>query len=126
MLIFHPQLLYNFIYKSPGKKELFTAMGASDAIRVFCCRDLVIAHTFCRRFHWAELMLWPEELPEKSVVILCGKDDLVPSEMVAAQLRESRHPAQVMYYDKLGHGGLLLCQKSADRALLEIEKTVRM
>ena len=126
MLICHPQLLYNFIYKSPGKKELFTAMGAADAVRVLCSRDLVIAHTFCRRFHWAELMLWPEELPERSLVILSGKDDLVPSEMVAAQLRESKHPAQVMYYEKLGHGGLLLSQKSADKALLEIEKMVRM
>jgi len=126
MLICHPQLLYNFVYKSPGKKELFTAMGAADAVRVLCSRDLVIAHTFCRRFHWAELMLWPEELPERSLVILSGKDDLVPSEMVAAQLRESKHPAHVLYFEKLGHGGLLLSQKSADKALIEIEKMVRM
>lgn len=41
----------------------------------------------CRLFHWSELMLWPQDLPCNSLVVLSGADDLVPSELVMAQLK---------------------------------------
>lgn len=50
---------------------------------------------FCRKFSWAELQLWPDDLPARSVVVLSGGDDLVPSELVRAQLALKQHPAKV-------------------------------
>ncbi len=42
-------------------------------------------------------MLWPQDLPQRAAVILSGRDDLVPAELVMAQLKLSRHPAKVGY-----------------------------
>lgn len=41
-----------------------------------------MAETFCRRFYWSELTLWPQQLPERSLLVLSGKDDLVAAELV--------------------------------------------
>ena len=71
----------------------------------------VISQAFCRRFHWSELMLWPEDLPReryRSLIVLSGKDDLVPGELVQIQFDVAEHPATVLYHPELGHGGLLL------------------
>ena len=40
------------------------------------------AQTFCRKFQWHELMLWPEDMPLHALVCLSHNDDLVPSAMV--------------------------------------------
>ena len=42
--------------------------------------------TFCRRFQWHELMLWPEDMPPHALVCLSHNDDLVPSPMVAKHI----------------------------------------
>lgn len=125
MLICHPQLLYNFIYKSISVRRLFSVNGGLlDALRLLISRDLTISHAFCRRLHWGEVMLWPEDLPENSLVVLSGKDDLVPSQYVMAQLKEAQHPAKVMYHKKHGHGGVLLDPKWATQVLLEVKRLV--
>ena len=110
LLTCYPQLLYNFIYKSSN--NVFTSVAAAvDGVRFLCSRDLTISQAFCRLFHWSDLMLWPEDLPRKrkhALVVLSGKDDLVPGELVSRQFEAARHPATVMYHPDMGHGGLLL------------------
>lgn len=111
LLTCYPQLLYNFIYKSPTLEALRSPVAALDAARFVCSRDLTIAQTICRRFHWAELMLWPDDLPRRersALIVLSGRDDLVPAQLVQAQFAADGHPAEVMYHARLGHGGLLL------------------
>ena len=68
-----------------------------------CCTQ-----TFCRKFLWHELMLWPEDMPANSLVVLSHNDDLVPSPLVAAHLAESHPGAVVLYHPTAGHGGFLL------------------
>lgn len=108
MLTCYPQLLYNFIYKEPSAANLSSLGGAIDMIRFVCSRDLTIAQAFCRKFQWSELMLWPQDLPRRSLIVLSGQDDLVPSQLVMAHLKLTGHPAKVMHHPKLGHGGILL------------------
>lgn len=45
-----------------------------------------LAQTFCRKFQWHELMLWPEDMPPHALVCLSHNDDLVPSAMVAKHI----------------------------------------
>ncbi|KAG7668636.1 hypothetical protein Ndes2526B_g03740 [Nannochloris sp. 'desiccata'] len=112
MLTCYPQLLYNFIYRKFVFSDLLSSfLAAVDGIRFLCSRDLTISQAFCRRFHWSELMLWPEDLPRerhRSLIVLSGKDDLVPGELVQIQFDVAEHPASVLYHPELGHGGLLL------------------
>ena len=39
-------------------------------------------------------MLFPDDLPARSVVVLSGGDDLVPGELVMQQLKTKGHPAK--------------------------------
>ena len=54
-------------------------------------------------------MLWPQDLPRRCLVVLSGRDDLVPSDLVMAHMKLSGHPAaRVLHHPDLGHGGILL------------------
>lgn len=67
ILTCYPRLLYNFIYKKlhfTNKMPVFI----SDAIRYLFARDLTVSETFCRKFCWSELQIWPEDLPERSLI----------------------------------------------------------
>ena len=63
---------------------------------------------FCRRFSWHDVMLWPQELPSNSLVVLSGKDNLVPWQLARRQLALTHHPASIMIHPHLGHGGFIL------------------
>lgn len=53
-------------------------------------------------------MLWPQEMPANSLVVMSAKDDLVPWHMVEKQLANAQHPATVMVHPEMGHGGFLV------------------
>ena len=69
---------------------------------------LAPAQTFCRKFLWHELMLWPEDMPPHALVILSDADDLVPSALVAKHISDAHTTATVMYHPTAGHGGFLV------------------
>jgi len=110
LLTCHPRLLYSFVYHAPGLAAL-CAGGLREVlggVRYLFSRDLTIAETFCRRFLWHELMLWPADMPAATLVALAHGDDLVPSPLVARHLAASAPGAKVMYHPTAGHGGVLL------------------
>lgn len=55
-------------------------------------------------------MLWPHQMPDKSLVVMSGKDVLVPWRMAQQQLALANHPAKVMIHPDMAHGGFLLKQ----------------
>ena len=127
MLTCYPQLLFNFIYRTISSSALTSVVAAIDGVRFLCSRDLTISQAFCRRFHWSELMLWPEDLPRKrhhSLIVLSGKDDLVPGVLVQAQFEAAEHPATVMYHPELGHGGLLLSDSWMTEVVAGVKRLV--
>ena len=74
-----------------------------DLKTMSCC-----AQTFCRKFRWHELMLWPEDMPRHALVALSERDDLVPSPLVAKHISDAHPTATVMYHPTSGHGGFLI------------------
>ena len=56
-----------------------------------CC-----AQSFCRKFVWHRECLWPEDLPDATMLVLAANDDLVPSALVRAMLTKMNHPCEVM------------------------------
>ena len=53
-------------------------------------------------------MLWPDDMPQKSVVSVSAHDDLVPAKLVADHLRCVKSPAIVMTHPTAAHGGIFL------------------
>ncbi|CAL8465236.1 g4771 [Coccomyxa elongata] len=105
----YPQLLYNFVYRVPKLADVLGSLtGMLGAARFLFSRDLIIAETFCRKFLWHELMLWPEDMPPHALVILSDADDLVPSALVAKHISDAHTTATVMYHPTAGHGGFLV------------------
>lgn len=53
-------------------------------------------------------MLWPEDMPHRSVVSLSVNDDLVPANLVAEHLHSTKSSAVVMTHPTAAHGGIFL------------------
>ena len=53
-------------------------------------------------------MLWPQEMPSSSLVVMSAHDDLVPWQMVRQQLANANHAARIMVNPDMGHGGFLV------------------
>lgn len=52
-------------------------------------------------------MLWPNELPNPSVLVLSAKDDLVPCALVQKQLESAPSYVRVLTHPDLFHGHFL-------------------
>lgn len=87
MLTCFPDLLRNFVYNVfvPGRALKFLL---KDGIKGLVARDYLIAHTFCRVFRWHEVQLWPDQFPERSLVVLARNDPLVPCELALRQIAQ--------------------------------------
>ncbi|GLI62994.1 hypothetical protein VaNZ11_005852 [Volvox africanus] len=79
-IMFSGKLIYNFVYRNP-------LQGAS-ALTWFVARDLAHSVSVSRRFYWSLLNLWPDQLPEHTLVALSAQDELVPVPEVLIMLRE--------------------------------------
>ena len=69
----------------------------------------------------------PEDLPQQqyhSLVVLGGKDDLVPGGLVQTQFEAAQHPAEVLFHPDLGHGGLLLDGEWMHRVVKAVKRLV--
>ncbi|DBA73278.1 hypothetical protein WJX77_005167 [Trebouxia sp. C0004] len=122
MLTCCPQLLHSFVYKVPvWGLNLLTPLGLMDLARFVCSRDLIIAETFCRKFCWHSLMLWPEDMPKATTISLSANDDLVPNDLVVAQLEASPLPVKVIVHPTAGHGGYLLDQQFQENLIQEVK-----
>lgn len=111
-----PGLLANFVYKQPelSWRSSTSAEGLMNIARNIATRDLLIAASFCRNFHWHELMLWPEDMAGvKAVVALSFHDDLVPVNQVMAQMQQAES-AHVLVHPTACHGGFLLDRRFQD------------
>lgn len=68
----------------------------------------VAAQTFCRKFLWHELILWPHDMPQRTLLALSAQDDLVPSTLVVGQCHHAASPARLLLHPTAGHGGQLM------------------
>ncbi|CAI5983194.1 unnamed protein product [Closterium sp. NIES-64] len=100
-----PKVLFNFIYKVPGSPSIGDTMA--EAVRWFLCgRELQVARALCRGFNWHAYQVWADDIPvHRSVVMLAGQDQIVPSEHIRNYLANT--PVDVMYNDGYHHAQIL-------------------
>ena len=67
-----------------------------------------VPQTFCRKFLWHELILWPEDMPGRTLLALSALDDLVPSTLVVSQCQQAESAATLLLHPTAGHGGQLI------------------
>eukprot|EP00931_Biecheleriopsis_adriatica_P041820 TRINITY_DN23858_c0_g1_i1.p1 TRINITY_DN23858_c0_g1~~TRINITY_DN23858_c0_g1_i1.p1 ORF type:complete len:687 (-),score=135.67 TRINITY_DN23858_c0_g1_i1:30-1940(-) len=101
-LLVKPDVCYNFMYRRPTDPTQLL-------INYFLAKELYIAHSLSRNFFWHQNQLWPEELPGPSLVVLCGRDSIVPTHSVRRYLisykqRCNLSTLKVLWFPELGHG----------------------
>ena len=104
----------NLSYLSPRHGHV-----PSSRMRVHCMQ------TFCRKFLWHSLMLWPEDLPARTVIAASCNDDLVPAEMVSRQLREAKSSAIMMLHPTACHGGFLVDTEFQGQLIQHIQSIIK-
>jgi pimeloyl-ACP methyl ester carboxylesterase len=76
-LLFHPSLVYNFVYRVPG------AWRANEwMIWYFTSRDISIAALLQRHFFWPGGVLWRDDdvlRSRQTLIVLAGQDQIISS-----------------------------------------------
>ncbi|KAF3938402.1 hypothetical protein ABW19_dt0200503 [Dactylella cylindrospora] len=70
LLLHLPDVAYNFLRRKPRRAN-------EHMLHYFASTDPGIAHTLCRRFFWAENILWKEDLKGKKVTVWLSERDLI-------------------------------------------------
>lgn len=81
--MYMPTLLRNFLYNIPKSGN-----HLMDFLMWLVSRELHCTATFCRNFYWSDYNLWPQHMPDRTLVVLSGGDVLCPSEEVKSWLEE--------------------------------------
>lgn len=131
-LLCDPAIAYNFLYRPPSSVlELL--------MNYFVSREMYIANSLSRHFHWSKNILFWEDLPTgkeyKNVVLLCEEDAIVPAKKVHRYLRAKMEEAdthdeeakntpnlEVLYYEHRHHGELLLRQSMLSKIVEKIQE----
>lgn len=101
-LLVKPDVCYNFMYRRPSDPTQLL-------INYFLAKELYIAHSLSRNFFWHQNQLWPEELPGPTLVVLSGRDSIVPAHSVRRYLTfyKQHHnlaSLKVLWFPDMGHG----------------------
>lgn len=101
-LLVKPDVCYNFVYREPSDPTQLM-------LSYFVSKELYIAHTLSRNFFWYQNQLWPEDLPGPTLVVLGGRDSVVPAHSVRRYLmaykqRKNMDSLRVLWFPALGHG----------------------
>jgi hypothetical protein len=109
-------LIANFVYR-PQR-------STTGVITWFIARDIHTAASTARNFYWTEYNLWPRELPANSVIVLSGRDDLVPVAHVKAMV-ENETVGRCLLQPDLCHADFLFnfsWQKEILNAVSEVRQ----
>lgn len=111
-LLCDPAIAYNFLYRPPS-----TALEL--LMNYFVSREMYIANSLSRHFHWSKNVLFHEDLPVakpglRNIVVLSEEDAIVPSPRVKAYLEGSNDsavgsavPTEIDYHEGRNHGEML-------------------
>ncbi|GJP40015.1 hypothetical protein CLOM_g24314 [Closterium sp. NIES-68] len=118
-----PKVLFNFIYKSPGSPSIGDTVA--EAVRWFLCgRELQVARALCRGFNWHAYQVWADDIPvHRSVVMLAGEDQIVPSQHIRNYLADT--PVDVMYNDGYHHAQILFSEAKQREFITRLKAACR-
>jgi len=101
----NPTLLKNFVYRRLSFRSIRSLLRS--AIMLLVAREPSIAASVCRRFAWSQLNQWPDELPDRTVIVLSALDELVPVGDVK-ELMEHSGRAHVLIHPTYRHAQFLM------------------
>lgn len=95
------KLIRNFVYRSNKRSNLVT---------IAISRELHNATSMQRNFYWTLMNLWPQQLPRHTLVVLSGKDALLPVPVsVPARARQRRSLCPMIIQVVLCAGACCAC-----------------
>lgn len=110
-----PDVCVNFLYKRPHSLT-------GHMMRYFGAREFGIAKAMMRHFFWTDGVLFPEQLPEGSSVVLMGNDRVCPvTDIYTGSARIPHLRAEVI--DGLDHGHFLFWPPAMESILAHIKCT---
>eukprot|EP00438_Fugacium_kawagutii_P017894 Skav201911 [mRNA] locus=scaffold3992:132879:134219:+ [translate_table: standard] len=105
LLLAQPDVAYNFLYRHPDNPML-------KIVANFVRWELFSAHVLMRHFYWHHNVLWKEDLPADSLVVMSSHDDICNAHYIRRYLedhqRQGQDKLQVLWLEGFFHGGFLL------------------
>ncbi|GBF96822.1 hypothetical protein Rsub_09678 [Raphidocelis subcapitata] len=116
---FMPRLLRRFFYDAPA-----TGSALADFAMASAARELHVAASLSRRFFWTDIILWENQIPPGTLVVLSGRDALLAARETALWLEWHAPRVLVMVNPRLAHAQLLVdlpWQRRVIAALLPLQ-----
>jgi len=105
LLLAQPDVAYNFLYRHPDNPML-------KVVANFVRWELFAAHVLMRHFYWQYNVIWKEDLPPDSLVVMSSHDDICNAHYIRRYLedhqRQGQDTLQVVWLEGFFHGGFLL------------------
>ncbi|KAG2439527.1 hypothetical protein HXX76_004880 [Chlamydomonas incerta] len=114
-IMYNGKLIYNFVYRSP--------MAGASFLTWFIARDLAHSVSVSRRFYWSLLNLWPDQLPQHTLVAMGARDELVPVPEVLTML-EAHPDTRVLLHRHHRHADFIKDLRWQARMVQEVAELV--
>eukprot|EP00931_Biecheleriopsis_adriatica_P075168 TRINITY_DN49096_c0_g1_i1.p1 TRINITY_DN49096_c0_g1~~TRINITY_DN49096_c0_g1_i1.p1 ORF type:complete len:495 (-),score=79.68 TRINITY_DN49096_c0_g1_i1:57-1541(-) len=104
LFLAQPDVAFNFLYRQPDNPMIMV-------IAHFVRWELFTAHVLMRHFYWHHNVLWKEDLPEDSVVVLGSHDDICNAHYVRHYLEDHKKDGKthtMIWLEGFFHGAILL------------------
>ncbi|GMH33240.1 hypothetical protein BSKO_01074 [Bryopsis sp. KO-2023] len=117
----NPKLLKNFVYR---RMEWGGLRAIIESLVMLCVsREPSISASVSRGFQWTALNLWPELLPQRSVIVLSENDDLVPIGDVKTLFANTG--ATILSHPQHQHGSFVVDGNWQDTILRQVARVLR-
>ncbi|KAG2445181.1 hypothetical protein HYH02_008649 [Chlamydomonas schloesseri] len=114
-IMYNGKLIYNFVYRNP--------FAGASFLTWFIARDLAHSVSVSRRFYWSLLNLWPDQLPDHTLVAMGARDELVPVPEVLAML-EAHPDTRVLLHRHHRHADFIKDLRWQERMVQEVAELV--
>lgn len=126
-----PQLVGRFVYHDHTPTSISRLLFSPSALaKWIVSRDLVLAQHFARNFHWHQVMMFPSQLPEVTVLCMSTHDEYVSMPFVEELLEQSdalcgaKGRMHEVIQSPGMHGAFLLSPKTQDRAIAALKEGI--
>eukprot|EP00198_Chlamydomonas_reinhardtii_P008767 XP_001698104.1 predicted protein [Chlamydomonas reinhardtii] len=114
-IMYSGKLIYNFVYRNPWAGASFLTW--------FIARDLAHSVSVSRRFYWSLLNLWPDQLPDHTLVAMGARDELVPVPEVLTML-EAHPDTRVLLHRNHRHADFIKDLRWQARMVQEVAELI--
>eukprot|EP00210_Caulerpa_lentillifera_P001940 g1863.t1 len=100
----NPKLLTNFVYSQLSYESCEKFLGS--LLTWTLSHDPSISASVCRYFYWSLLNLWPEDIHDRTLLVLSDADSIVPVDDIQTIFKTSS--AKILSHPSHQHAGFVL------------------